>query len=155
MNNIFPSIYIKSIKIVNFNKIENFECSMKKKISLFEDEDDFSYSKDLIDTIKWCFCLKNSEDCLVNFQENKNKEISVKIVVKFGGLMITFCREIYMGEEKFTVSKINQSYLSYKNICENLFQLNSLRLFFNIKENGCKKIKDILFNKRQIVEEIF
>lgn len=142
MEKTFPSIYIKSIKIQNFNKVESFECKIKKQIVIFDSSEDSLYSKDLIDAIKWCFCLKSTGECFETVL--KNEKTSVKITAKCGSGDVTFYKELCKGKEKYIVSRTRQDFKNYRRICEALYDLVASDLFFISEDDKYKNIKKLI-----------
>lgn len=158
MEKTFPSIYIKSIKIQNFNRIENFECKIKRQIVIFKNNEETGYSKDLIDAIKWCFCLKSTGECFETVL--RNEKIFVKITAKCGAGDVTFYKELCKGKEKYIVSRTRQDFKNYRRICEALYDSVAFDLFFISEEDKYKNIKKLIsdcaiksINKKSIITE--
>jgi len=142
MDKKIPNIYIKSIKIQNFNRIENFECKIKRQIVIVQDDSNSQYSKDLIDAIKWCFCLKSTGECFENVL--KSEKISVKLTAKCGAGDVTFYKELCKGKEKYIVSRTRQDFKNYRRICEALYDLVAADLFFISEDDKYKNIKKLI-----------
>ncbi|MBQ8424996.1 MAG: hypothetical protein IJX17_03125 [Clostridia bacterium] len=142
MEKTFPSIYIKSIKIQKFNKIDNFECKTKKQIVILREKENTFYLKDLIDAVKWCFCLKSTGECFETVL--KQEKTSVKITAKCGSGDVTFYKELCRGKEKYIVSRTRQDFKNYRRICEALYDQVASDLFFISEDDKYKNIKKLI-----------